>query len=293
MCSGLVWDASCNKFAGHGRTATGEGGMRRRAIAPDCLRCTLRRVTVCLAAYSVFHRAIVTISDTMLSNSGLAADGAGFKSAPLNKTGSWFALYSGYPEEFAALTRRIRTELSGTDAPSLDDVLAATSRAYAVELVRIGDMRHLAPLGMTRDSFYARRELIGEAAFARVFEALAAVRLSTELLICGFDEDGGHIASTKPDGVYEIHDSVGFHAIGEGAWLALGVLYAEPKFQYGPLESIVYELCGAKFAAERAPSVGTETIVLVRRDDNKIAMLFDKTWRSHARSGPPRRSDGR
>jgi len=245
--------------------------LRRPAV-----RGTLPYVTVCLASYSPTHGVIIAVSDTMLSNEGLASDGANFKSTPLDRTKSWFAFYAGYPTEFSALVRHISTELSAYAAPSFDDVLTAASRAYAVEIARIGDMRHLAPLGMTRESFFQQREAIGEAAYARVFEALAGVSLTTELLICGFDREGGHIASTKSDGVYEIHDSVGFYAIGEGSWLALAALFADPKFRWGDLPSIVNSMCGAKFAAERSPSVGAETVVFAKAADGRFSFLLDR-----------------
>lgn len=137
----------------------------------------------------------------------------------------------------------------------------------------MGDAWYLAPLELTRDEFFRSRELIGEGAFARVWESLAGVTIGTELLICGFDDEGGHIATANCHGC-SIHDTTGFHAIGAGAWLADGALYAHPRLSFEQLERIIYELCAAKFAAERAPSVGEQTVVLIS-DASEGAFLAD------------------
>jgi hypothetical protein len=237
-------------------------------------RGTLKQMTVCIAAYIPLPPTIVVVSDTMLSNDGLSADGIGIKSTPVDDS-SWFAMYAGLPEEFSAVTRRMRATLTGRDN-SFDDVLAAAENAYRDEIRRLGDTKYLAPLGMSREEFMASRELIGEAAFTRVFESISAVSLQTQLLICGFDADGGHIASVGMDGLYSIHDTTGFHAIGEGQWLALATLYASPKFRFNVLEPVIYQLYGAKLAAQRARSVGDETVVFVRTMDGSFAFLKDE-----------------
>lgn len=244
--------------------------MKSKRALVTLRRCTLRDMTVCIAACLPVLNTIVCVSDTKLSNEGLAADGGTFKSSPLTHDASWWAMYTGYPTEFQALVRRIKRALGDATSVSLDDVLRAAEAAYREELVRIGDMRFLAPLGFTRAEFFAQRDAIGESAYAGLFQSLASVRLETELMFCGFDSEGPHVASIGSDGVYQIHDTIGFHAIGEGAWLALGSLYLSPRFMFDPFESVIYHLYGAKLAAERAPTVGNETLMTTSSRSNSL-----------------------
>lgn len=76
-------------------------------------------MTVCLAAYSQFRNVIVAVSDMMLSSDELSVDGVHFKSAALTKSASWWALYSGLPEEFTALSRRMRADTWPSATPCL------------------------------------------------------------------------------------------------------------------------------------------------------------------------------
>src|ERR1035437_1280790 len=54
-----------------------------------------------------------------------------------------------------------------------------------------------------------------------------------------------------------------YHAIGSGAFAALGTLYQLSYFPTHDLSETVYRACGAKFAAENAPGVGQSTYALV------------------------------
>ena len=63
------------------------------------------------------------------------------------------------------------------------------------------------------------------------------------------------------------------------------------------MESAIYQVCAAKFMAERAPGVGKHTLVLCLRDDGQTKWIF-KThiqqirdfWEKHGRPKVPAKS---
>jgi hypothetical protein len=262
--------------------------QHRKRVQPSPPWDTIRKpVTVCIAAYSPNANAIVTVSDTLLSNDREAYDGA-FKCEPLHFGSSWFALYSGWPEEFDALRPRIQTALAPLKRPQFADVVAATKAAYASELVAFGDTEYLAPLGLSRTEFLNDGlRYLGDIEFTRILRKLSKVRLGTSLLIFGFDDGGGHIAYTTETGrVYRRDNKPAFYAIGSGASAALGLLNLDPDFwaYTFEIEPMLYKLCAAKFAAQAAVrTVGDKTIAMVcsqQPDGRDVVFLFDEQLRA-------------
>ena len=234
-------------------------------------------MTVCIAAYSPLTQIFVAVTDTKVCNDVQSADAAMFKASPLTDDAGWFALYTAenYVEP-DALVRGVTSRLKGAASVRLDEVLAAIAEAYQAETARRCDA-HLAPLGLSRAQFLATgRDAFGPDEFARRLDDLEAyARINTDLLICGFDSDGGHICSVDRAGLTSVHDKLGFHAIGAGAWIALEWLYLDPKFRLSPnLADTIYRVCAAKFAAESAPSVGQDTIALLRGAGAKDALFL-------------------
>ena len=110
--------------------------------------------------------------------------------------------------------------------------------------------------------------------------------LELEVLVAGLDPVGQtKLFSVSPSGVVTLA-ALPYHAIGAGAFIALGALYNLAHFPNIDLTETVYRACAAKFAAEMAPGVGESTYTLVisaLADEWKLLLEVDELrelWRT-------------
>lgn len=255
-------------------------------------------MTVCIVAYSARANAIVTVSDWLLSGETESCD-ALFKGATLHSGAPWYAHFAGNPEQFQSLQARITGLLQAVRWPSNDNVLDAISRACAEELAAVGDNFVSRPLGYANRTDFLRngRSDLGPDNFSARIAALEGLRLETELMVYGFDEDGrGHLASSDVTGRVSRRNAPPFFAIGSGGWAAQLSLNLNPDalVMSSDLEPVIYWLCAAKYTAQAAtPSVGEKTVVMVHGPRGLIDVLFDgqltsarSEWERSVRSVP-------
>jgi CubicO group peptidase (beta-lactamase class C family) len=232
-------------------------------------------MTVCIAAIASRLGAIVTVSDTLLSDD-FSSVNTGPKLTSLVR-GRWSCLYAGNPTVFRDLTTRIVDDLKQSNsAATYQDVMDAVERAYDAVLEHSIERQILAPLGMTRKEFIdCGAKKLGENLFREITTEIRLINLATELLVFGFDEHHvAHIFSSDFTGRCTLHDDVRYHAIGAGSWAALGWLSTQKAVAFSPsIPDIVYKLCEAKFAAETARSVGPRTVVLVSFKNGSVAPI--------------------
>lgn len=223
------------------------------------------RVTVCLALAPPYRSEIILVSDQLLSSDNNSVEGP-LKLTKLAYGIEWWIMFAGYAPRFAQLIDRVREPLGGVKETrlTLETVVSFVERAYYLEIQKLIEMELLLPYGLTRDEFLKKgKRWLGEVRFNSVADQIERVDLGIELLVVGLDAMGTvRIFDVSSRGVVT-HPVLPYHAIGSGAYLALGAMYQLAFFPYMDTAENVYRACAAKFAAESAPGVGRETLAMV------------------------------
>lgn len=194
-------------------------------------------------------------------------DGAIIKFGTIAPLVEWYVTFAGDPSRFQSLMNRIREVLGDVKGKrlALSTVTNAIEIAYTSELRRLIEGEVLSPFGLTRDQFVQKgKKYLGEGRFQEVFDRIDRMDLGVELLVAGLDGYAQtQLFSVSVRGVIS-PAPVPYHAIGAGAFAALGTLYPLAHFPMAPMiGEAVYRACAAKFAAENVPSVGSETHAMI------------------------------
>jgi hypothetical protein len=257
-------------------------------------------MTVCIAAISRVRGVIIAASDMMLSDDVSSADDAAYKISALFKGHRrWWCMYAGYPTDFEEL----RNSLSEVEQPkTLADAIAATELAYDKLTKHYIERYILAPFGLTHEAFMRDGPAIfGETYFRELADQCILFKpaMETSLLVFGFDSIGiPHLFQAQRTVKAEVHDTLGFHAIGTGAWSAQGSLFAGGLSSAGTENEAIYRVCEAKFVSEVARSVGTKTTVLhVYSSGGSESVLYidddspiKAAWKRQRNMKPPARA---
>jgi hypothetical protein len=200
---------------------------------------------------------------------------------------------------------RVREELGDITSPrsELVRITSAFERACTSELHRIIEIEVLMPFGITRQDFVQKgREWFGETRFQEFVDQITRIDLGIELLVAGLDGYAeSHLFSVSARGVVT-PTALRYHAIGSGAFAALGSLYQLAYFPSPEIDETVYRTCAAKFSAENVPSVGDSTYALIIEPMSGVWTLVSEidhireTWRKNGQPPFPaqaRRSIGR
>ncbi|HXA19925.1 MAG TPA: hypothetical protein VN380_23300 [Thermoanaerobaculia bacterium] len=248
-------------------------------------------MTVCIAVTPRFRSEIILVSDQLLSSDVNSVEG-GFKFTSLAP--AWYVMFAGHAPRFRPLIETMCEPLGDTRNTrfTVQTIMAVAERAYYVELTKLIEIEILSPFGISRDDFVRKgRRWFGATEYSHVLNQIGSADLGIELLVVGVDaETQTQLFSVSSRGA--VSPSVlPYHAIGSGAYLALGALYQLAYFPGPDLTENVYRTCAAKFAAEAAPGVGRETHVMVTDPlMQKWAMIFGvddlrKIWQTE---GQPR-----
>lgn len=245
-------------------------------------------MTVCLAVTQPFSTKFVLVTDRLLSSEINSTEG-GWKTAKLAPRGAWYLMFAGDAQRFTPLVGRMREFLGdvGDSRLTLETVMTCASEAYKQEIEDAATAEVLAPYGLSREEFIkSGLGWFGQAKFYQLVDRIAAFDLGIELLVVGLDAWGQtQILSVSPRGLVA-PAVLPYHAVGSGAYLALGSLYSLAHFPGPDFTETVYRACAAKFAAEAAPGVGRETYALVvepMADTWTVVMEVDRIrewWRT-------------
>ncbi len=244
-------------------------------------------MTVCVAAYTVspLERALVMASDEMASvmSGACCIDENMLKVAPIHRM--WAAMFSAEdvtPVE--PIMRRVMQELcpDGFDkapAVTVSMMQGAFKRGYQAERAERTADALLSPYQLDMSAFNRRAlELFGDNGAAVMRDRIERFEFDCEFLVCGFDKSlEPHIFTVSNPGVVRDYDTVGYWAVGSGSFNALSALALRGHSMRHSLESTIYNVCEAKFAAENAVAVGKASFVVVHRPDGRWASLSPET----------------
>jgi hypothetical protein len=247
-------------------------------------------VTVCIAAFAKHENknVIVAVTDTKLSAGGLYSQEMGaMKLISVHKY--WGALIAGQYSQHRAICDAIRSELHSIPHPTLGEATAAVTKVYVSETRRFAEECILSRFGLSMAEFLDSRKKIGESLFERTWVEISQVQVGCELLVYGFDQVGlSHIFSVsnptpdKPTFITE-HDHPSFAAIGSGAYVAEGMMYAFGHLSIHNIYETLYHCCVAKFYSETASDVGMLTMTHIIKSDGEF-LEHDAMLANHLRN---------
>jgi len=260
-------------------------------------------MTVCIAGIADEGKAIITIADRKVALPTISADDAMEKIDPIHH--NWGAMVAGMDITHAIpIWDRIR-ELLGYEQRSgkraeeqtLSMITGTCTKAFQEHRRQILSDIYLSSYGIDMQTFLTDgRRLFGATVFAQMCNQISTHEMQCEFLVAGFDEKGApHIFTVDDPGVARVYDSVSFWAIGSGQQLALSSL------MFGGYLGVdwdldIYDLCAAKFMAEKEPHVGVSTFLIAHRFNVVPCYLIDEDiskikceWEM---AGKPRRPSG-
>jgi len=228
-------------------------------------------VTVCITAISAkptFGASqgpyIVMISDTMISGPTLSADMVTVKAEPFHA--DWIAMMAG--EDITQCVPII--DKAGEYFQGRKNTLAVArsvfKRAFQRHAIEMREDAVLSTYGMKMEDFLkSGKRKFTEKQFNSLYERMNTVTPGCEFLVTGFDEmKRPHIFHVSSSGIDNVYDKVGFGAIGSGQWAAETILYALGQNTDRNIYDTIYNVCAAKFMAERASGVGRESYLYAR-----------------------------
>lgn len=252
-------------------------------------------MTVCIAAIASdptrTNPYIVTASDTMIQGSTFAPDANTVKSEPFHP--DWTAMMAS--DDLAQCVPIIdkAQEYFKNRKNTLAVARSVFKRAYQRHLAEMREDAVLSGYKMTCEDFakHGKRRFT-ERTYEDLRARMEAIEPKSEFLVFGFDSTKRpHIFCVEGVGTDRVLDKPGFCAIGSGKWAADAILFYLEQSIDKTLEETIFNVCAAKFAAERY-GVGKHTYLFVKRRGSimfswKSGMLEDirKAWEE---KGAPR-----
>ncbi len=139
------------------------------------------------------------------------------------------------------------------------DTVSAYCRELGQYNLRQSEQKVLAPLGFTMKSFLASQRRLAPSFVENITYEIQRNKAELETIICGLDGTSPQLYTVDEAGGSQLHTSLGFAAIGDGAW------HAESQFMfagYTPdlfLSRAMFITYLAKKRAEVAPGIGLKT----------------------------------
>ena len=253
-------------------------------------------MTVCIAAITR-EGYIATISDQMISTVVHASvDSAVVKVEPIHR--HWSAMMASDDlTQCIPIIERAGRYFRGR-ANTLQNARASFKRAYLKHLSEMAADQVLGRFNMSMESFVkSGKRQFTESQFNKLSEKIQAVRAGCQFLVYGFDEKRRpHLFVVGESGEDQVYDRPGFCVIGSGTYAAEGMLYSLGQTDFRTLPQTLFNVCAAKFTAERTPGVGADSFVFCKKFGTEMFSMptwvvpaIRDSWEQHGR---PRVPDG-
>ena len=223
-------------------------------------------MTLCAAAIAS-DSYIVTVSDTMISGATISADGCMVKVEPFAK--DWLAMFAGDDLTQCLPVIQRAGKYIRNRANTVVNVRMAFKRAYQQHLNEMKADAVLGGYGMDLPTFLkSGKRRFTERVFTSIYERMETIKSigeNVQFLVFGFGDDGrAHIFTVGDQGADRTFDKPGFCCIGSGAYAADAMLNYFEQASFKPLYETVFNLCAAKFMAERS-GIGKDTFLYVKQ----------------------------
>jgi hypothetical protein len=172
------------------------------------------------------------------------------------------------------------------------------TRAYRRRLAERAEGQVLGRFLCTAKEFKERgKHLFTEKVYNELASEIGKIKGDCDFLIYGFDaRNMPHLFTVSDPGVDEIHDKPGFAAIGSGMYAANGMLYQLGQTVDRNVYETIFNVCAAKFTAERVAGVGKDTFLFVKKQGcrafSRASWLLPTIRKAWEEQGQPRVPEG-
>jgi hypothetical protein len=195
----------------------------------------------------------------------MSADSVIVKVEPFHK--DWFAMMSADDlTQCVPIIERAAEYVAGR-ANKLHTIRLAFKRAFSQHLVEMQEDAALSRYGLTMREFVKNgKKRLSEKMYESIRKNIDEVKVGCEFIVVGFDSlKRPHIFHVTNEGKDGVYDKPGYHCIGSGALVAEAMLYYFGQSIDRTFHETIFNLCAAKFMAERCAGVGKATYLYARK----------------------------
>lgn len=161
------------------------------------------------------------------------------------------------------IIKEASSKIRALKKPNFKQITDELKNAYTNLRIKRAEETILKPKNLNFQAFYQNQRIMLPEIVFQMTDAINKTNLGVEYILCGFDDDGGHIHYIVDPGTSECWDSVGFCAIGTGNINSVSAFTAHNYAPNFPIEKSLYLVYLAKKEAQRAPGVGNDTDIVV------------------------------
>jgi hypothetical protein len=253
------------------------------------------KMTVCIAAICHLWNVIVTASDMALSTDQFSADAMTIKTESIQP--SWHVFFSGNDISPVIPIIRDATARFSNRENEIDQIMASFREAYQGQVQRRINDEVLGRYDFDLPSFKEHGlKQLGRDQFNSLCRQIDRIDFDCEFLVCGFDQrEYPHVFTLSNPGKIIEYSKPGFWAIGSGAPSALSTLYFHSfSSDIILLPTAIYHICEAKFMAESALGVGSQTFAFVvhpsgeaKTIDHSLMAQIRNAWELYGKAKVP------
>jgi len=255
-------------------------------------------MTLCIAALCEGGRTLVMAADSMASLGFVCAELDIHKVRRIHR--NWWVMIAG--DDIVPvfdILEWTKKQLHEESEHTYEEVSGALLVNYQRKRLTLAEQAVLLPRGISLSEFRNNGvNLLPRETFARLDNAVQNFEFPLKLLLGGFDREGnGYIASVHEPGYLERHDIPGFHAIGNGQYGALYMMYYRKMSVSMSLLDCLYYTYEANRYGYEAGGIGNKTEIYILRHNSEIQLLneaavesLDEIW-SEVKPKEPERLD--
>lgn len=226
-------------------------------------------MTICIATICDNNSKVIVASDKMITVGGLSQEFE-HETPKMNKiTKTCMAVSAGHALRPNELFRFVKTDLQKRDNLSVFEIVQSVKMGFLELRKKTIEEEFFKIRGLTINDFYGKCSNTIHPQIAMLLDdKVQNYDLELEFLVCGVDEEGGHIFHINDPGTSDCFNSLGFCAIGSGTPHSLSTFIANNFNENIPLKKALYITYEAKKRAEKAPGVGSKTDMWIIDKEN-------------------------
>lgn len=242
----------------------------------------LRRKPVTICAAGITGMSIIAVHDSKLSFFGGSISGEGMAYKARDITKNWTVLFAGDISTLTPLLDAVEEVAKDNKSEDLRHFARACAYAYREERENVIEDEVLPDYDLHTYKEYLALKQSDPTLFDAISTKIHDVEGGWNLLFCGFDtKRRPHIFVISNRGKIQYCDTEGFAAISSGGWAASVALVSYPFNKTLKESEAAYCMLAAKFAAESAEGVGTETTLrIIAPGDSWKSFLGDDVMES-------------
>ena len=218
-------------------------------------------MTVCIAALFDNGKGAVLAADGMITSQYPIA--YEFENDETNKIyplcQNSYAMFAGNMMFGAAIVELAKAQIDSLGIGNVSGVATSVRNAYTDYRSRFIEQVHLAPRGLSLDSYHQRHNFLNGGLIQVIDNAMIGENIGVEFIVVGPSNAGFGIYIVSHPGIAICMDAIGFCALGSGephaTFSLMGSLYRKSVKQQ-EAEKLVTQ---AMKMSEAAPGVGKET----------------------------------